>query len=528
MAPDPGPRDGVETTNKLVPFDEHPADHESLSSTGLSLTERGGTLLDHEALRQVARNPAQAGWDGLVSQELADADQPVRQGAVDTSASLIWIGGIVRHWADIVRDFDAEVRRIVLERARLLTEHPPIEVPGTTDPRITPQLEQRAAERDAEREQFMDKAITLWKAAYRILLDGRDQVVGMLRDGPTAENIRMLRSQGMIPPLLTGVFEEYASSLSDDIRLMNLNAGGGVGNDILTPRPVGLDSGDIDELAQRIADGEADVATLQEIWQMDVADLERELEEITGDEWDLHFVEAYQNPVRFDGDKQVPVLAVPVHTREPFGNVVAVRRGEGVAYSEEVGTEALHQPDSGSDGRAAISVRVHTTNGGTVDVATAHTDHVGQVADAEQRADQIEQARDLAESTADGGPVIVTGDMNASRAGSSPTADTLNDFVADGYTDAGAAVGPTGSHGHGSPIDFVYTSDQLGVSDPERVQGDSPDHEGEDDDLSDHDGQLVDVSVPVPADATPVRPDEIPDGWDFDEDDDYRPDDNID
>lgn len=278
----------------------------------------------------------------------------------------------------------------------------------------------------------------------------------------------------------------------DELRILNLNAGGGHGNMIYEPD--GMDPGDVDELARRIADGDADVATLQEVWAMDLPELERQLERLTGDEWDLHFAQA-STKVRADDD-----WGATLYPDQPFGNVVAVRRGDGVIASELVGTRKLDAPgDDGSDGRVAISVRIHTENGGTVDVATAHTDY-GGVGDA-ARAQQIEDLRSFAEEGADGRPVIITGDLNATRTGDEPVNEAIDGLVTEhGYTDAGD-VGATSDYGHGRRIDFIFASEGIGVGTPDRVQGDSPDKEGEDRDLSDHDGMVVDVEIPVPADG---------------------------
>jgi len=91
--------------------------------------------------------------------------------------------------------------------------------------------------------------------------------------------------------------------------------------------------------------------------------------------------------------------------------------------------------------------------------------------------------------------------QRATRSGGEPVNEAIDGLVTEhGYTDAGD-VGPTSDYGHGRRIDFIFTSDGIGVGTPERVQGDSPDKEGEDRDLSDHDGMVVDVEIPVPADG---------------------------
>lgn len=304
---------------------------------------------------------------------------------------------------------------------------------------------------------------------------------------------------------------------SDPITVLNLNVGGGNGN---SPRSsVGMDPGDVDELAQRIIEGDTDVATLQEVWKMDIPKLEEELERRTGDEWDMHFVEA-SGKLRWD-DGGWPVRSFP---SQPFGNAIAVRRGEGVAYSEVAGREKLDSPGevgNGSDGRSALAVRVHTADGGSFVVGTAHTDTANDIADPEERAREITETRRFVESVADGSPVIVTGDFNHTF-DDSPTGDALRDYLDHGYADAGD-IGPTSNYGNGRRIDFVFTGPGVVAGDPERLDGDSPDEPGEDHDLADHDGILVDVVIPT--DGPPLSAVDIPAGGDFDSGSNTLPDD---
>ena len=275
---------------------------------------------------------------------------------------------------------------------------------------------------------------------------------------------------------------------TDGLRVMTLNVGGGWKNELFNSD--GMDPGDVDELARRIANHDVDVATLQEVWAMDVPELERQLEQITGDDWDLHFAQA-STKVRCDDDNWGTL-----HLDQPFGNVVAVRLGDGVARSELVGEQKLDAPgDDGSDGRVAISVRVFTDDGASVDVVTAHTDY-GDISE-QARARQIEDLRTFAEEGADGRPVIITGDLNDTIGDDDPSSRALRDYVGEhGYADAGD-IGATSDFGDGRRIDFIFTSSGIDAGTPGRVQGHSPDQEGADRDLSDHDGIVVDVQVPV-------------------------------
>ncbi len=514
----------------LEPFDVHPAEPDLLDGTADGLQAQARTCLDTEALTRWAHAPAMAGWSGLASEELAAAPLPVRQGAVALGASLTWAGSCVRHWADVVRDFNLMVERIVADMND--------ELDGISSDTITFDMVEDALGADAAmgymfgrmlsdsdlavvigsaRDAVVSHARQLWYDAERALDGGRSEVVALLQDGPTSLNIRRLQAQGMLPETLLPVFAELPHTEDDTLRVLNLNAGAGFGN---SPRdPDGTDFGDVDELAIRIAAGDVDVATVQEVFRGDLAELEQELEELTGDEWDLHFVEASRKYRSDDG------LGVG-DTNSPFGNLVAVRRSDGVAYSEVVGTEKLDasgEHGEGSDGRAAINVRVHTANGGTVDIVTAHTDpSEDDGVDETERARQIRELLEFAEGSSDGGPLVVTGDLNDTITSQRETSEAIREFLEEGYTDA-ANIGPTSDYGHGSRIDYTFSSEELGVSDPWRREGDSPDHEGEDRDLSDHDGTVVDISVSVPVGAQPPGEDEIPPPGDVDTSGDDRP-----
>ena len=292
--------------------------------------------------------------------------------------------------------------------------------------------------------------------------------------------------------------EQAPRTTPEQLRIMQLNVGGGYKNE--PGNPDGMDPGDVDDLARRIAGEDVDVATLQEVWKGDVDELERKLEEITGDDWDLHFAAASEKR-RWDdsvlGGGLFGLGGVALASSEQhFGNVVAVRYGNGIASSRLNDTLKLDRPeDDGSDGRVAMSVRVMTEDGSSIDIVTAHTDPDG-VSTAE-RGEQIEDVRRFAENTAGWRPVIVTGDLNDSRGHDDAPSRALDSFVEDhGYTDAGEQVGATSNFGHGRAIDFIFTSGDIDVdpSQAQRVEGHSPDEPGEDRDLSDHDGIVVDIA----------------------------------
>ena len=129
--------------------------------------------------------------------------------------------------------------------------------------------------------------------------------------------------------------------------------------------------------------------------------------------------------------------------------------------------------------------------GGSLDVFTAHVHSGGNPADDYIRATQLDRYVDAV--AASHGPTVATLDANVSRDEDDQRA---NDLLAPqaldrfenelGYTDAAEPVGPT--HGD-NRIDYVFTSPEVVTGDPQRVSA-------REDELSDHDGQALDVTVP--------------------------------
>jgi endonuclease/exonuclease/phosphatase family metal-dependent hydrolase len=152
------------------------------------------------------------------------------------------------------------------------------------------------------------------------------------------------------------------------------------------------------------------------------------------------------------------------------------------------------------------AVTVETPSGERVTISTAHTDYNG--VSAEEQADQIDELREHTEEVATevgSDYTIVTGDLNHTIDENSPAGESLRQFEEEGYANAGAGVpaeypeeedGSTSSYGHGNPIDYVFTGPGLAYGDVDRVQGDQPEIEGEDNNMSDHDGIAVTVDVP--------------------------------
>ena len=137
----------------------------------------------------------------------------------------------------------------------------------------------------------------------------------------------------------------------------------------------------------------------------------------------------------------------------------------------------------------ASANRVLSAGDGTLDVFTTHAHSGGSEEDDRIRARQLGTFIDAVEEGSDG-PTIVSMDANVSihedeqRGNDDQAPEELGRFDDMGYMDA-ADVGPTY---HDRSIDYVFTSPGLEPGDADRIEADS-------DNLSDHDGQAVDISL---------------------------------
>lgn len=111
------------------------------------------------------------------------------------------------------------------------------------------------------------------------------------------------------------------------VRLVNLNIGQGAGNS--PGDSAGTDSEDIDDIAQAITGQNADIATVQEVFAHDIADLEEELESRTGDNWDVRYEEASK---KYHANDDWPIIGDVMNAS--FGNAVLVREGDVISGTE--------------------------------------------------------------------------------------------------------------------------------------------------------------------------------------------------
>ncbi|MEV4617426.1 hypothetical protein AB0J74_01760 [Asanoa sp. NPDC049573] len=134
------------------------------------------------------------------------------------------------------------------------------------------------------------------------------------------------------------------------LRMLNYNIQQGGGGNNWLHRGPGTDPGDFGDLAQRMIDGDVDVATLQEVFRGGAEELERELNEraAPGEHYEVHFGEASDKYQWSNGG--VPVVG----GSSDFGNAVVVRTGNGVSSD----FDSVSDLGPGDEGRSTTKVRV--------------------------------------------------------------------------------------------------------------------------------------------------------------------------
>ncbi|MGH3359890.1 MAG: endonuclease/exonuclease/phosphatase family protein, partial [Nocardioidaceae bacterium] len=351
-------------------------------------------------------------------------------------------------------------------------------------------------------------------------LDGSaHQVAGLLDKGPGAMSdptVASLITAGLrhVPPA--------GGSGTDSLRVLTFNVGGGAENSPFNSK--GLDRQDISALATRILQGDPDVANLQEMFDGERDDLEKELERQSGDDWTLTFSRA-ANKTYWSGN--------PLDAVDGFGNVIAVRAPDDGSAGDSgislVDTEDRELTDpsnwlgqgggDGGDGRSMGAVTIETVDGQRVTIGTTQTDWEKSVS-SEDQADQIRDFREYTEQFAeDSGAdhVVLTGDLNHEIDDDNASGEEIRSWEED-YANAGAEA-DAGHRGNGNEIDYIWSSDGLGYDKDsvQLIEGDHPYIDGDDDFMSDHNGIALDLDLPTiatPEFDPPERPDNEAPHWD--------------
>lgn len=177
----------------IGPFERHPARPELIEARAADLQRLAEQGLWQELVTNRAFTPATAAWQGLVAPELAHAPVPLQRAVADSCEALMWAALVLRLWAHRVREFN----RIVADLARRWPVPPGWRprigsVPVPLDPDLLRQsLLPRPFRAELERQ---------WHQAHQRLIEqGADEAVAMLRRGPTVAALRRAYAAGLLP-----------------------------------------------------------------------------------------------------------------------------------------------------------------------------------------------------------------------------------------------------------------------------------------------------------------------------------------
>lgn len=217
----PFPTGGTDTA--LAPFDRHPASLTLLDDAIGRLQRLSEQTVD---LRQGTDGRFQLAvhhWEGLAAPELQAAPTGVRRDAVEGGGALLWLGGALSYWRGQVELFNATVAD--LERQREEARSSRWGVPAG------PEFEY---ERTLARQEHEHELRQRWQSAYALHVEeGSATVAAMLRDGPSADHLRLLRESGVWqqqPPQVVQLFmpqwhdramDRLADELGEIVDLIN-------------------------------------------------------------------------------------------------------------------------------------------------------------------------------------------------------------------------------------------------------------------------------------------------------------------
>jgi hypothetical protein len=185
----------------LAPFDHHQASPAEIDTQAGSLETLASKAIDLKAVTNAAFSPAEANWDGVCAPELRAAPEPVRHAAQDTSGQLAWSAVPLRFWAAKVTAFNAEVDRIKESFDGKVADHF-----GLRDHNGTPPTADDYAK--ARQAAWSTASTAYWTALNTYIFDGATTAAGMLRNGPTEDNLTAAYSVGAISAM-PGAFSVF-------------------------------------------------------------------------------------------------------------------------------------------------------------------------------------------------------------------------------------------------------------------------------------------------------------------------------
>jgi len=218
----------------------------------------------------------------------------------------------------------------------------------------------------------------------------------------------------------------------------------------------GTDFDELGQTARIIADSDADIVAVQEIFGADVGALEEHLQDIEDARAEQEGREPRDVVITFSeasGKEWRHESGRYGHAGDGFGNAVITYGPQEIIY----GDDRPLLPESGESRRImGIATEV---DGETVTVFNTHLSN-----EADGRAEQIETAFDIVAEHGGDGPVIFAGDFNQRIDGDRDdysgedlqAYDAFKGVLADaGLDDLGVDAGATGNWGYGSRIDYI-------------------------------------------------------------------------
>lgn len=291
--------------------------------------------------------------------------------------------------------------------------------------------------------------------------------------GPDGERLIADGDYEAVLDLIPRLATQLPPQPDDTVRFVSFNIGQGASRG----EGRGTDFDELDQVARIIADSDADIVAVQEIYGNDVGTLEEHLQQIENEravaegreprDVVITFSEASDKEWRYESGRYG-------HTGDGFGNAVITYGPQEIIY----GDDQPLLPESGESRRImGITTEV---DGETVTVFNTHLSN-----EADGRAEQIEAAFEIVGAHGGDGPVLFAGDFNqridGDRTGYSgedlQAYDAFNGVLAgSGLDDLGVDAGATGNWGYGNRIDYILAGGGAAAQGVYRVDPGPGDH----------------------------------------------------
>lgn len=177
----------------LQPFDKHPASPDALAGAGSSLAAEAAAALSLDSSTQQAYTPVTANWHGMGAAEAEQTARQVRREAEEVRGGVAQAAVGVALWANRVREFNAEVDRILAELFNTMIS---MDTAGKTDDEVA-----------AARQTARQAAEARWHRAYEThIITGRGEVQQVFTRGPDDALILELFQAGLLPMSVVNLY----------------------------------------------------------------------------------------------------------------------------------------------------------------------------------------------------------------------------------------------------------------------------------------------------------------------------------